>query len=157
MRFEEAMMATTPAEIHIEARLARLESDVGHIRSDLSEVKIDVRVLRDKIDLVDSRAADRTEHATSNLEKSFDEFESRIGVRFDEFESRLGQRIDDSNTRLDGTNKRIDESNARIDRLEAKLDGVKDSLHSATIWALFLYVTLAAGMLTTIARAFRWI
>jgi hypothetical protein len=36
----------------MEARIARLESDVGHLRSDVVEVKVDMRALRDKLDSV---------------------------------------------------------------------------------------------------------
>ena len=39
----------------MEARIARLESDVNHIRGDLSDVKSDVRALRDRIDALDLR------------------------------------------------------------------------------------------------------
>lgn len=38
------------SEIDMEARIARLESDVIHIRSDMAEVKGDLRSLRDKMD-----------------------------------------------------------------------------------------------------------
>ena len=91
----------------MEARIARLESDVNHIRGDLSDVKSDVRALRDRIDGVDQR---------------------------------LGAKIDSVDTRLGG-----------------KIDDLKDELHSAKIWALLLYVALAAGMYATMARAFGWL
>ena len=41
-------------------------------------------------------------------------------------------------------------------RLSAKIDALKDELHSAKLWALLLYVALAAGMYATMARAFGW-
>ena len=34
----------------MEARLARLESDVTHTRSDIADIKSDIRTLRDRID-----------------------------------------------------------------------------------------------------------
>jgi hypothetical protein len=34
----------------MEARIARLESDVSHLRSDVADIKTDVRALRDKMD-----------------------------------------------------------------------------------------------------------
>ena len=39
----------------MEERLARLESNVEHIQSDISEMKVDIRRLNDKIDGVDQR------------------------------------------------------------------------------------------------------
>ena len=43
----------------MEARIARLESDVGHIGSDLTEVKQDVRDLRARVDQRFDEARDR--------------------------------------------------------------------------------------------------
>lgn len=44
----------------MEARIARLESDMAHVRSDVAELKTDLRSLRDRIDrLVESLAAAR--------------------------------------------------------------------------------------------------
>lgn len=52
-------MAATPKEPYgMEARIARLESDMAHVCSDVAEIKTDVRSLREKIDrLVESLAA----------------------------------------------------------------------------------------------------
>lgn len=69
----------------MEARIARLESDVVHLRSDVGDFKIDIRVLRDKV------------------------------------------------------------------------EGVRDSIATAKIWALSLYMALAAVNLGTLARGFGWI
>jgi hypothetical protein len=69
----------------MEARIARLESDVGHVRSDIAEMKLDLRGLREKI------------------------------------------------------------------------EDLKDSVASGKIWALTLYIALAAVNLGTLARGFGWI
>lgn len=42
-------------------------------------------------------------------------------------------------------------------QLSAKIDGVKDSIATAKIWALTLYIALAAVMLCTLARGFGWL
>jgi len=74
-----------------------------------------------------------------------------------------------TNDRIDVTNKRIEEvrdslaakMEAGYKELNEKIDDVykelKDKLHSLTLWALLLYITLAGGLLTVIARAFKWI
>ena len=41
-----------PAESAMEARIARLGSDVAHLRTDVADIKVDVRSLRDRIDSV---------------------------------------------------------------------------------------------------------
>jgi hypothetical protein len=43
------------------------------------------------------------------------------------------------------------------ERLDDKIDSVKDSLASAKIWALLLYIAFAGGMLGVMARGFGWI
>jgi hypothetical protein len=51
----------------------------------------------------------------------------------------------------------------RIDRLESKFDSlqgafsdIKDELANTKVWALLLYIALAAGTFGTMARAFGW-
>ena len=102
-------MAAGPvaSETAMEARIARLESDVTHLLSDMADIKTDVRSLRDKLDAVGSQL----------------------------------------NTKIEGVET----------RLNAKIDGLKDSLAAAKVWALFLYITLAAAMLGTMARGFGWL
>ena len=66
------------SEDGMEARIARLESDVGHIRSDLVDVKQDVRELRARID---------------NLDEHIHEVEVRLSTRMDAMDVRLSDRI----------------------------------------------------------------
>ena len=48
-----------------------------------------------------------------------------------------------------------------IDRLRSeltgKIDAVKDSVASAKVWALVLYIGLAAAILLTMAHGFKWL
>jgi len=43
------------------------------------------------------------------------------------------------------------------DRMEARFDLVLAAIASAKVWALLLYLALAAGMFGTMARGFGWI
>jgi chaperonin cofactor prefoldin len=56
---------------------------------------------------------------------------------------------------------RFDRIDTRIDQLESKVDTKIDTLTNmvwrAQIWALLLYIALAAGMFGTMARGFGWI
>jgi hypothetical protein len=54
---------------------------------------------------------------------------------------------------------RTDVADIKIDvrSLREKLDDVKDSIAKAQVWALILYIALAAGLLGTLARGFGWI
>ena len=54
-----------------------------------------------------------------------------------------------------------DRMDARFDALDAKFDGkidkLRDSLASAKVWALALYIALAGALFGTLARGFGWI
>ena len=45
----------------------------------------------------------------------------------------------------------------KLDAVSAKIESVKDSIAKAQIWALMLYIALAAGLLSVLARGFGWI
>ena len=51
----------------MEARIARLESDVGHMRSDLADVKGDVRSLRDKVDAMNAKLSDKIDGVKDSI------------------------------------------------------------------------------------------
>src|SRR5690606_19861557 len=56
----------------MEARIPRLESDVGHIRSDISEMKADIRSLCDKVDAINTKLSERIEASTASLNARID-------------------------------------------------------------------------------------
>jgi uncharacterized membrane protein YjjP (DUF1212 family) len=41
--------------------------------------------------------------------------------------------------------------------LRTKIDGIKDSIHSAKVWALLLYIGLAGSMFLVLAKGFKWL
>jgi predicted nuclease with TOPRIM domain len=67
----------------------------------------------------------------------------------------------DIKAELRATNKRVDERfdkvDARFEKLEQKFDAVKDSLSSAKIWALGLYIGLSGTLLYVLAHGFKWL
>jgi hypothetical protein len=65
-------------ETPLEERVARLEANVEHIQKDVSDMKIDIRRLGDKIDSVDQKLSAKIESVKDsvttlaiNMEKSF--------------------------------------------------------------------------------------
>jgi len=48
------------------------------------------------------------------------------------------------------------ELRADIQRLEEKTDGIKDMIHSTRLWAIWLYMGLAAGLFSAMAGGFMW-
>ena len=63
----------------------------------------------------------------------------------------LRDKVDATSTKL---SEKIEASTAS---LNARIDGVKDSLASAKLWALVLYIALAGSLFATLARGFGWI
>jgi outer membrane murein-binding lipoprotein Lpp len=113
----------------MEARIARLESDVGHLRTDVADIKVDVRSLRDKMDGMNTKLSERIDNLGASL-----------------------------NAKIDGVNNSLRaDLNAKFDILTARDDSLKDSVARAKVWALVLYIALAATMLGTMARGFHWI
>jgi hypothetical protein len=113
-------MSAGPAtpETFMEARIARLESDVTHLLSDVTDIKADIRGLRDRMD---------AGHA------------------------KLSERIDAVSSQLNG---KID---AVASQLNNKFDDLKDAFAAGRVWALLLYIALAAVNLGTLARGLGWI
>jgi len=119
-----------------ESRMARIESDVEHIKADTADLRVELRRTNDKIDVTNKRIEEVRDSLTTKIDGARDDLTGRIeGLRSD-----LTGRIDGLRNDLTG-----------------RIDGLKDKLHSLTIWALLLYFTLAGGLLTVIARAFKWI
>jgi peptidoglycan hydrolase CwlO-like protein len=54
-------------EVPVEERLARLEAKVDHIQSDVSEMKVDIRRLNDKIYAVDQKLSDKIDVKFNSL------------------------------------------------------------------------------------------
>ena len=46
---------------------------------------------------------------------------------------------------------------ADVRSVRGKVDDVKDAIWSAKVWALLLYIVLAAVLLSTMAKGFGWL
>jgi hypothetical protein len=101
----------------------------AHLRTDVADIKVDLRSLRDKSDTAYVKLADKIDAAGN-----------RLDTKIDSLSARLDGRIDALSTQLD-----------------AKFNPLKDSIASAKVWALALYIALAAAMLGTMARGFGWV
>jgi chromosome segregation ATPase len=68
------------------------------------------------------------------------------------------QRIDSlrqgTDERFEKLNQRLDE---RFEKVGEKVGELKDSLASAKVWALGLYIALSGSLLYVLARGFKWL
>ena len=74
-------------ETPLEERVARFEANVEHIQKDVSDVKIDIRRLSDKIDNVDQKLSARIDSVKDsvtalaiNMEKQFTHVEKSLAA-----------------------------------------------------------------------------
>ena len=79
-------MALAEVEAQAEARIARLESNVSHIRSDLADVKVDVRAMRNRVDDLGEKHTDRLAALDNKLCTRMDALEVRLTDRMDKLE-----------------------------------------------------------------------
>jgi len=120
----------------MEARIARLESDVANLRTNMADMTINVRSLGDKMD----------------------DMNARFDAKFDATK----QSIDDVTEKLgevkDGLTASISEVRVSVAQLEARLIATfKNDLAKVAAWGLTLYIALTGAMLGAMARGFGWI
>jgi chromosome segregation ATPase len=105
----------------LESRVARIESDVEHVKTNTANLVVELRRTNERIDATNRHI----EGIRETLVQKTDGALGRLGEKFD--------------------------------RLDKSLDGLLEDIRSAKIWGLFLYFTLAGGLLILIARTFEWI
>jgi peptidoglycan hydrolase CwlO-like protein len=146
----------------VETRIARIESDVEHIAANTADLRVELRRTNDKIDNGLQGLNKKIDDGLQGLNKKIDDGLQGLNKKIDDGHKELSNKIDgnykDLNNKIDSNYKdlsnKIDGSHKE---LMARDDGLKDKLHSLSLWALLLYFTLAGGLLTVIARAFKWL
>jgi phage shock protein A len=76
------------SEDPVEERVARLEVNVEHIRSDISDMKVDIRRLGDKIDTLDQKLSAKIDSVDQKLSTKIDSVVQSIA------ELRIGRALD---------------------------------------------------------------
>jgi hypothetical protein len=135
-----AMPALTfELETPLEERVARLEANVEHIQKDVSDMKIDIRRLGEKIDTVDQK-----------LCAKIDGLDQKLTAKIDGTDQRLSGRIDSVK----------DAVTALAINMEKQFANVEKSLgvlHTARAFDRVWWLLMSAALLELMARAFKWI
>ncbi|HEX7237787.1 MAG TPA: hypothetical protein VF405_12545 [Gammaproteobacteria bacterium] len=160
---EDIELATEPVatEMPMEARIARIEADVAHLRSDVGDIKDDVRSLRDRMEakfdavtaalavLKDSIAGTRSDLATV-----------KGALETDIASVKGALETNSASAKGDITTVRS-ELAAAVASLKGEIATFKSevtaAIASVKVWAVLLYLALAAGMFGTMARGFGWL
>jgi predicted transcriptional regulator len=133
-------------ETPVEDRLGKIEAHIEHMRSDISDLKVDVRRLNEKVDEVDKRLGGKIDEVDKRLGEKIDDVDKRLCAKIDEVDKRLGEKIDEVDKRLTG-----------------KLDGLKDSMEKEfrtldreRLYDRVWFLLIAAAILGVMAHGFKW-
>ena len=142
----------------MEARIAHLESDVKNISANVAEIRLDLRGFRDKLDSSFTRLDEKIDGLFTHLDGKV----GALDTKGDSSIPRLHANIARSFAHLDSTIARtVGELRgycvAQFSAIDGKFERVFDSIASAKIWALTLYIALAVAMFGTMARGFGWL
>ena len=122
-------------ETPVEDRFGKVEAHIEHMRSDISDLKVDVRRLNDKLDEVDKR-----------LGEKIDEVDKRLVGKIDEVDKRLGGKVDEVDKRLTG----------KIDGLKNSMDKEFRKLDRERLYDRVWYLLIAGTILSVMAHGFKW-
>jgi chromosome segregation ATPase len=137
----------------MDAQLARLESDVGHIQNDTTDIKEDLRRTNVRIDALEPRL-------------------DKIRDKIDEADKHLGEKLDRSHReQTDDLESLRKETAGNIATLRGEIAAVRDMVitvkdtvaatqvmvASMKLWTLRLVVGAGCTILLVIAQAFKWI
>ena len=120
------------SENPVEERVAVLEANVEHIRSDISDIKVDIRRLNDKIDDVDHKLSDK-----------IDAVDQKLTNKIDAVDQRLTGKIDGVDQKFTG----------KFDSIAQAISDLKIGHAHDRVW----WLLMSAALLGIMARAFKWI
>ena len=134
----------------LEDRVARLEVNVEHIQKDVSEIKVDVRRLNDKIDAVDNKLTAKIDAVEDKLTAKIDGVEEKLTAKIDGVDQRLTGKVDSVKDALATLAINMEKGFAAV---EKSLGELRIARGFDRVW----YLLMIAGILSVMARAFKWI
>jgi chromosome segregation ATPase len=141
-------------ESFVEERVAVLEANIEYIRSDISDMKTEMRRLNDKIDAVDQKLTGKIESV-----------DQKLSARIESLDQKLSARIEGLDQKFTAKIKALDQ------KFTEKCDAVRDGLATLTLSMEKSFSELKVGraidrvwwllnsaaLLGIMARAFKWI
>jgi len=131
------------SENPVEERVAVLEANVEHIRSDISDIKVDIRRLNDKIGDVDHKLSDKIDAVDQKLTDKIDAVDQKLTVKIDRTDQKLMRKIDGVDQKFTG----------KIDSIAQAISDLKIGHAHDRVW----WLLMSAALLGIMARAFKWI
>jgi len=81
--------AVPMSEQHLEARVARIESDVQHIKEVTTDLRVELRRTNDKIDSLDKKFDGKLDTLDKKFEGKFDALDKKFEGKFDGLANKL--------------------------------------------------------------------
>jgi hypothetical protein len=141
----------------MDPQLGALDANIGHVQSDVSEIKIDQRRAGDKLDAMNGRL--------DLLRDKVDEIGRDANKRIDGAADKINSACTNITTHLENVRKEItadvnvlrSEMFQKIDTMRGELFVVKTAVANAKVWTMSLQITIAASLLAVMAHGFKWL
>lgn len=130
-------------EIPVEDRTGKIEAHIEHMRSDISDLKVDVRRLNDRVDEVDKR-----------LNGKIDDLDRHLTGKMDALDQKLSGKIDTACGKTDEVDKRL---TGKIDSLKDSMEKEFRKLDRARLYDRVWFLLIAAAILGVMAHGFKWV
>jgi chromosome segregation ATPase len=137
-------------ETPLEERVARLEANVEHIQKDVSDMKIDIRRLGDKIDSVDQKLSAKIDGIDQKLSAKIDGVDQKLSAKIDGVDQKLSAKTESVKDLVTTLAINMEKSFANVEKSFA-------ALHSARAFDRVWWLLMSGALLGVMARAFKWI
>jgi DNA anti-recombination protein RmuC len=134
----------------MDPQIGVLDANIGHVQSDVSEIKIDQRRAGDKLDAMNGRLdilRDKVDEVGRDANKRIDGAADKLSTTFtaqlENFRKEIGADVNDLFQ--------------KIDTLRGELFVVKTAVANAKVWRMSLQITIAASLLAVMAHGFKWL
>ena len=127
---------------NLATQVGELRADVRHVQSDVTDIKAELRINNQRIE---------------SLRKETSERFDKVDQRFEKVDQKIETLRTETLARFDKVDQKFEKVDQKFEAVRKETAEVKDSLASAKIWALWLYVGLAGSLFYVLARGFRWL
>jgi hypothetical protein len=139
-------------------RLTRLESDVKHIQSDVSDIKIEMRRTSDRVDTLNTKI----DGVEKNLTARIDGVEKSLTAKIVEVDKSLTAKISEISLQIVGLQKDFGLQIVGLQKdFGLQIGGLREDLKAGLpriqVWTFGLVTSMCIAILYMVARAFKWL
>ena len=138
----------------VEERVAVLEANIGHIRADIADMKIDLRRIDGRIDTLDAKLTFKIEEVDRRLSGKIEALDEKLTTKIDAVDQKLTAKIDAVDQKLTG---RIDSLDQRMSTLTLSMEKGFGELRIGRALDRVWWLLMLGALLAVMARGFKWI